>query len=98
MPEMSWHESDLIPSKTDFMKCGHAANAKKDDGSPVCVICYGIVSGADEVVTDPDLTGRFATCSYGTHGRVPSSTNLPFFSHRQDRDYDTYYCGCFGWD
>lgn len=28
----------------------------------------------------------------------PSSSNLPFFSHRPDRSEDEFYCGCWGWD
>lgn len=28
---------------------------------------------------------------------APSSTDLPFFQHHPDREYDDYYCGCFGW-
>lgn len=83
---------------TVMMGCGHSANAKKGDGSPVCVICYGITPGADTVVTSPDLTGRIARCSYGSHADVPSSTGLAFFSHRPDQQHDNYYCGCFGWD
>lgn len=83
---------------TVMMGCGHSANAKREDGSPVCVICYGITPGADTVVTPPDLSGRVAQCIYGAHGKVQSSTSLPFFSHRPTLPHDDYYCGCFGWD
>ena len=83
---------------TVMMVCGHSANAKTEDGSPVCVICYGIVPGADQVAEQPNLTGRVARCCYGKHGEVPSNTNLPFFSHRPEKEYDEYYCGCMGWD
>ena len=27
---------------------------------------------------------------------VPSDQNLPFFE--KGKDYDVYYCGCYGWD
>lgn len=92
-----------------MMKCGHAANATRE-GQPVCVICFGIVPGAD-VVDDspPDLTGRFAICSYvrdaslghsgkyaGRKDPVPSSPKLAFFQHHPDREFDEYYCGCWG--
>ena len=53
-------------SDKPMMKCGHAANAVKTGTDiPVCVVCYGIVPGAD-VVDDspPDLSGRFAECAY----------------------------------
>lgn len=32
------------------------------------------------------------------HAFAPSSTDLPFFKHRPDQQYDYYFCGCFGWD
>ena len=80
-----------------MMRCGHAANAVKD-GLPVCVICYGIVAGADEIDTNPpDLTGRVARCT--SCGRTaPSSTALAFFEHRPTSDLDSFYDGCRGWD
>ena len=27
-----------------------------------------------------------------------SETSLPFFQERPERDTDSYYCGCYGWD
>lgn len=29
---------------------------------------------------------------------VATDPNLPFFEAKPDKDYDTYYCGCYGWD
>ena len=29
---------------------------------------------------------------------APSSTSLPFFSHRPDNEFDQHFCGCWGWD
>ena len=95
-----------------LMKCGHSSNGvRESDGAPVCVICYGIVAGADEVATEvPSLEGRRARCSYCREPSedarnvghrpegVQSDFKLPFFSHQPDRDFDEYYCGCFGWD
>jgi len=83
---------------TKLMKCGHAANAHKPTGEPVCAICAGITPKAEEVADEPDLTGRMAHCSYGKHAIRPSSTDLAFFEHRPDCEYDVYYCGCFGWN
>lgn len=81
-----------------MMKCGHAANSTKADGSPACVICAGIVPGADEIVEQaPDLAGREASCTY-CGSRIPSSQKAAFFSHRPDRPTDSFYCGCRGWD
>lgn len=28
----------------------------------------------------------------------PSSPDLAFFQARPDREFDEFYCGCFGWD
>ena len=83
-----------------LMKCGHTAHGiDADTGKPVCVSCLGIVAGADVIDENaPDLTGRFATCCYGNHARVPSRFGLPFFKYNRGREEDTYYCGCFGWD
>jgi len=78
-----------------MMTCGHAANAKRwAEGT--WVDCCGICSCV-EVAETPDLTGRVAKCSYGGKP-VPSSTDLAFFKHRPDQEFDEYYCGCFGWD
>jgi hypothetical protein len=87
--------STLVDNST--MACGHTANAVKD-GKPVCVICYGIVDGADRVVEAPDLTGRVAKCGSCNRPPVPSSSRLAFFRHHPERDADSYYCGCRGWD
>lgn len=86
-----------------MMKCGHAANSilTLPDGTkiPACVICAGIDPGAAVIDdTPPSFEGRTARCSYGPHHDVPSSSALAFFSHRPDRQYDDYYCGCKGWD
>ena len=83
-----------------LMKCGHTANGTYgDEHKPICVICYGIVLGATEVdyEANPDLTGRKAKCSF-CNTIVDSNYNLPFYSHKPEREYDEYYCGCKGWD
>ena len=28
----------------------------------------------------------------------PSNSNLAFFTGHPDKDYDEFYCGCWGWD
>lgn len=80
-----------------MMKCGHVANAVNQDGDSVCVICYGIVPGADDVADMPDMFGRVARCTY-CKKEATSNTKLPFFSYTPDRVWDSYYCGCRGWD
>lgn len=93
-----------------MMKCGHAANSVAQSGEPVCAICVGIRPGWDEIDYVPEskpdgnpLDGREAICSYkygklGVHGKVKSSSDLAFFQHLPDQEYDQYYCGCYGWD
>jgi hypothetical protein len=80
-----------------MMKCGHAANGKKGD-QPVCVICFGLRAGSDEIAPPLDLEGRTARCHCGV--TVPSSVRLAFFEHRPDgaTGMDGFYCGHAGWD
>ena len=80
-----------------MMKCGHAANATHN-GKPVCAICFGFTPDAQIVAdTAPDLTGRKARCGYC--GKLTDSKiSLPFFEYRPNCKYDSYYCGCWGWD
>jgi hypothetical protein len=81
-----------------MMKCGHAANGKDEYGHPVCVVCIGIVKGAETIdMNPPDLTNRTARCSDCDRTR-PSSTDLAFFRYRGNRETDSFYCGCRGWD
>lgn len=88
-----------------MLACGHAANAvyqgPNGEWLPSCAICAGI-SGGDNmrVVEAPDLTGRRARCGYfkSCGNEVPSALNLWFFEHRPDKDYDSHYCACKGYD
>lgn len=85
-----------------LMKCGHSANSTKqiavDDEIPYCVICdcEEIVGEVDTFVTQ----GRKAKCCYycSCHNIVDSEPGLPFFKMQPDQEYDSYYCGCEGWD
>ena len=29
---------------------------------------------------------------------APSSTSLPFFYHQSGKEFDSHFCGCWGWD
>ena len=86
-----------MTERPPMMQCGHAANGFKGD-DPVCVSCFGIIAGADQIAPDVDLTGRTARCACGD--TAPSSTSLPFFEHRPDgaTGMDGFYCGHAGWD
>lgn len=91
-----------MPSNPPMMQCGHAANSEFEINGvkhPCCVICFnGVGSPAAKIASEqPDLTGRMARCGT-TCKEVPSSPNLAFFKHQPDRDFDSYYCGCRGWD
>ena len=80
------------------MKCGHIGYGETTDGKPYCVIC-----DCTEIKEEcPDLTGRKAKCSC-CYKITESSFGLPFFSQRKDYNenenkYDSYYCGCEGFD
>jgi hypothetical protein len=81
-----------------MMKCGHSAQGKNSKGDPVCVICFGIVSAAEQVNENPpSFEGRMAKC-ISCRSRQESSSSLAFFRHWRDRDEDEFYCGCHGWD
>lgn len=79
-----------------MMKCGHAAQGVNGHGEPVCVSCAGIVPGANEIASAPNLEGRKAKCC--SREPVASSVNLAFFGHDPSKEFDSYYCGCKGWD
>lgn len=80
-----------------LMKCGHAANATKSDGSPCCIICTGLTADADIVAEQPNFHDRVAKCA-DCKTVVGSKTTLPFFEYRPMCDTDRYYCGCRGWE
>lgn len=85
------------------MKCGHIAQGTNyNTGKPVCVLCVGIIPGADivheEIVDNKlGLEERKTKCSYCKNER-DSSWDVPFFEHRPNMEKDEYYCGCRGWD
>lgn len=80
-----------------MMKCGHSANATDENGKPVCAICVGIIKGACEIDENlPNLIGRQAKCRCGAI--QPSKLSLPFFKHQPEQEFDSFYCGHYGWD
>ncbi len=83
-----------------LMKCGHIANAKNETGDPICGIC-----DCTEIVSEcsgtKGLEDRRALCCQHkgvVNTPVQSRWELPFFEYRPNEKYDTYYCGCYGWD
>ncbi len=78
------------------MACGHTANATNAAGNPCCVVCWPDPKAA-EIVTAPDLTGRWSKCP-ACGSVVASDPSLPFFAHRPDREYARHYDGCRGFD
>lgn len=81
-----------------MMACGHSANAIDGNHNPCCAICIGTTPKATQIVEMPNLQGRKSKCVYGDHAIIDSSTNSAFFEHHPDKEYDTFYCGCRGWD
>lgn len=77
----------------ELMKCGHVSMARDDKGNPYCLIC-----DCKEVEdSKPNLEGRMAHCTECA-SVTNSKWSLPFFGYNEDKDYDSYYCGCHGWD
>lgn len=76
-----------------MMKCGHVAISIDSNGNPCCPMCdcYEIEN------KEPILQGRKARCIYC--GKIVDSSNsLPFFQYKENQKYDSFYCGCEGWD
>jgi len=96
----------MTSDKRPLMKCGHTANAvikssagvEIDPPKPICIICHGIMEGADIIdLTPPPLNGRKARCNY-CENQTDSDLNLPFFKYEPQLLTDSYYCGCRGWN
>ena len=81
-----------------LMKCGHVANAKDENGVIMCGIC-DCKEIQCECHGDEGLENRLASCRHCSGGAPgPSKWNLPFFKYQPDKPFDSYYCGCYGWD
>lgn len=78
-----------------LMKCGHIAQGyNTETGKPFCVICNCSEVGDKDTVDLKSRIARCNTCGFET----PSSFKLPFFCYAPEKAYDTYYCGCKGWN
>lgn len=75
-----------------LMKCGHTANGITTNNMPICAIC-----NCFEVANTPDLKNRMAKC-IDCDKKRPSDEKLPFFQYCPEMEYDSFYCGCVGWD
>lgn len=85
-----------------ILNCGHSENSSTNTGEPSCAICFGIHDTSVAEI-QPSLDGRTAKCAYNNpHGKCksekPSDTNLAFFEYQPNKEFDMYYCGCYGWD
>lgn len=79
-----------------LMKCGHVSNAVTGGGKPACAVC-GCVDVARGCAGTEGLEGRKARC-FDCGRETDSRWSLDFFRHCPDREHDTWYCGCRGWD
>jgi len=80
-----------------LMKCGHAANATDmKTGDPCCAICAPDPD-AYLPTNSPSYKNRKAICP-SCKKTKPSSESLPFFEYRPTMEFDSFYCGCRGWD
>jgi hypothetical protein len=87
------------------MQCGHQGLGTFE-GEPVCLVCFPKPESMKLNADPPDVTGRRARCCYyGSRakgrkctGEEDSHYGLPFFHHRPGEEFDSYYCGCWGWD
>lgn len=79
-----------------LMACGHTANSlivTPRGDVPACVICDCKEQAPSQLI----VASRKAQCIY-CHLLVDSEPGLPLFCYMPLRKYDSYYCGCEGWD
>lgn len=87
-----------MSKKQIFMTCGHTANSKiwyNNEQHPYCAIC-----GCSTTLNDfnkVDFTKRKMKCSQCGLTRTSIPTEA-FFKYQPDKEYDSFYCGCDGWD
>jgi hypothetical protein len=91
------NKEKLMDRQLHFMKCGCTASAIRHLPGGVNIPSCP-VHDCIEIVPAPDLKGRFAFCCYGNHGKAPSSLDLAFFQYQAKKEFDEYYCGCYGFD
>jgi hypothetical protein len=82
-----------------LMACGCSAQGvmvDKETGNkiPCCVVHDCTIPAENQ----PDLTGRKAVCTYSGHRPVDSKFKLAYFVYTPEKETDSYYCGCYGWD
>lgn len=80
--------------KKALLKCGCVSSAYTSDGEPFCIVhdCFDVAEYNLELIKK-----RTAKCEY-CKKKVESNLDLPFFEYKPEYDFDSYYCGCRGWD
>lgn len=82
-----------------YLACGCLSNAIDQDNNPACSTHDGLMDTSPAEL--PDLMDRKAVCTqhkFTPKKVVDSVITLPFFQYRPDMQFDSYYCGCWGWD
>lgn len=77
-----------------IMKCGcRAMGHDAKTGKPICLsrLCD------KEMFQVPDFSSRKSACLY-CKKEVASKKYLPFFVYQSDKERDSHYCGCMGWE
>lgn len=88
------HLSD--DKRVEMMPCGCRVIGRDVlTGLPMCPIHDTV--GAKLVDEKRLLKNRKAKCSW-CNNRKDSSFSLPFFNYQPEKDEDSFYCGCGGWD
>ena len=75
-----------------LMACGHVTTTRTPDGKHYCVICDCEKASFAEA----NLFGRKAKCYCGNI--ADSDISLAHFKYKPNEQFDSYYCGCGGWD
>ena len=88
------HLSD--DKRVEMMPCGCRISGRNTlTGLPHCAIHD--TEGTVLVSPKTLLKNRIARCSW-CGKETKSDFNLPFFQYCPEKDKDSYYCGCGGWD
>jgi hypothetical protein len=92
----------MINTPKYAMECGHVSNAlhTEEDGTQiqVCLQCFAIPFIRKEAKTPANLKNRIARCTKSCGAMKPSSPDLSYFHYEKDKEFDSFYNGCEGWN